>query len=116
MKMDTESVCGFRKIGKIGVRRCLTVLLAGCAAFGWWGALYPQFTLLSGTYKVVREADSGLDASVPAEELSTEAAKDGTLYWQILCADRSQIRVKSKIWENWKTSKGVGSERYESGD
>ena len=107
MKMDTESVCGFRKIGKIGVRRCLTVLLAGCAAFGWWGALYPQFTLLSGTYKVVREADSGQAVSESA---------DGTLYWQILCADRSQIRVKSKIWENWKTSKGVGSERYESGD
>ena len=107
MKMDTESVCGFRKIGKIGVRRCLAVLLAGCAAFGWWGALYPQFTLLSGTYEVVREADSGQDVSESA---------DGTLYWQILCADRSQIRVKSKIWENWKTSKEVGSERYESGD
>lgn len=115
-------------------RRCLTVLLAGCAAFGWWGALYPQFTLVSGSYQVVCEAEGMQDISqdglrdiltvtqenegAPQEKCAAwNYRQDGrALYWQILDADRSQIRVKSRLLENWKALRGAGSETYESGD
>ena len=80
-----------------------------CAVFGWWGALYPRFTLLEGTYEIIYEGDNS-EMEKPAEE-----DKD-MLYWQILGADRSQIRVKSRIWEEWKALRKAGSESYESGD
>ena len=81
------------------IRNSLAIVLIGCAALGWWGALYPQFTLLSGTYEVIYEEDHLEDMQDKRE-----------LYWQILSADRSQIRMKSKILEDWKALREARSE------
>ncbi|MBR1853907.1 MAG: hypothetical protein IJ794_12330 [Lachnospiraceae bacterium] len=98
---------------QVGIKKTAPYLVSGivtgCAVLGWWGALYPRFTLLDGTYEIIYEGDNS-DMSKPAEE-----DKD-MLYWQILGADRSQIRVKSRIWEEWKALKKAGRESYESGD
>ena len=105
------------KVHRIAGQRCLTIVLTGCAALGWWGALYPQFTLLSGTYGIICEEN--IEESVPGnavdaekeEVFSEEREPDKReLYWRILDADRSQIRVKSRILEDWKALLGAGSE------
>ena len=72
-------------------KRGIFVILTLCAILGWWGALYPQFTLLRGTYRIVSEdtSESQIDSS--------------ELYWEILDADRSRIRLKSRLLTDWKT-------------
>lgn len=78
-------------------KRVLSAALMLCAAFGWWGALYPQFTLLQGTYEIVCE--EGADVSAGYAE---EAEADGSeLYWNILNADSSRIRFKSRLLTDW---------------
>ncbi len=87
------------------MKKTISGILAICAALGWWGALYPQFTLVEGTYQIVEEptvADSG--------ENRLETELDGSrLYWSILDADCSQIRFKSRLLTEW-------SEFHESGN
>ena len=121
----------------------LSVLLTCCAVFGWWGALYPEFTLLTGTYEVVyEEADqkesgketgqkesgketgqkeSGKETGqkesgkeTGQKESPAETEDKDVLYWQIMGADQSQIRLKSRLLEDWKAWKKAGSESYES--
>lgn len=108
------------------VKDLLYVLCTLCAAWGWWGAVYPQFTLLDETYNVVWEKPeevSGVWRKSGETKGSTEqngfgvgsdstdaAGSDitsdaGALYWQILNADSSRIRLKSRLWDNWNALK-----------
>lgn len=87
------------------MKRVISGFLAVCAAIGWWGALYPQFTLMEGTYRIVQEdevAKSG--ESVIESELNSSE-----LYWSILDADCGRIRFKSKLLTDWR-------ELHESGN
>ena len=94
----------------------LSVLLTCFAVFGWWGALYPEFTLLTGTYEVVyEEADQKESGKETGQKESPAETEDkDVLYWQIMGADQSQIRLKSRLLEDWKAWKKAGSESYES--
>lgn len=56
-----------------------------CAALGWWGAIYPQFTMVKGTYGII------------GEESLAGSENGGDIYWEIMDADRSHIRVKSRL-------------------
>ncbi len=67
-------------------------VLAVCAALGWWGAVYPQFTMVKGTYEIVYE-----DGSAQTECDAAEAEDGRDVYWEILEADRGQIRFKSRL-------------------
>ncbi len=79
------------------VARSISAVLTLCAVWGWWGALYPEFTLLRGTYSIVSE-----DASVPNETNMIESETDSReLYWEILGADPSRIRFKSRLLTEW---------------
>ncbi|MCM1113687.1 MAG: hypothetical protein NC399_10595 [Muribaculum sp.] len=80
--------------------RMMQAALTLCAAFGWWGALYPQFTLLKGTYEIVCEEESGMSGGDRAEE-----PDGGGLYWDILNADSSRIRFKSRLLTDWNAFK-----------
>lgn len=83
-------------IRKFIIKNIIPALLAGCAALGWWGAIYPQFTLLRGTYEIVCEEDEQCGESMMESEL------DGAqLYWDILEADCSRIRFKSRLFTEW---------------
>lgn len=79
------------------MRKMIAGILTICAALGWWGALYPQFTLVEGTYRIVEEkADF-------SEEKCEETALDGSgIYWSLLEADCSQIRFKSRLLTEWR--------------
>lgn len=80
------------------MKRVVSGILAVCAAIGWWGAFYPQFTLMEGTYRIVNEG-----GEVESGEYMTESELDSSeLYWSILDADCSRIRFKSKLLTDWR--------------
>lgn len=94
---------------KLIIKKTISLVLMLCAVLGWWGALYPQFTLLRGTYNVVYE-----DISVPdgTEETESKELKEleidsRELYWEILDADRSRIRFKSRLLTDWNALRGA---------
>lgn len=71
------------------------VLCAGlvcCAALGWWGVLYPQFALNEDTYCIVSR-----DGTVQSDESVVELESGDTIYMEILNADSSKIRFRSKL-------------------
>lgn len=68
-------------------RVSLQIMLTLCALWGWWGILYPEFTLTEDTYRVVYDED---DAEI-AEESPRE------LYLRLLHAPKGQVRFRSKL-------------------
>lgn len=68
------------------------ILLCVCAAFGWWGLLYPELTMTPSTYHIVYE-----DGTVQERENMVEWDFEDDVYWEVLDADRSQIRFKSRL-------------------
>lgn len=89
----------------IFIKRGISIVLTLCAVLGWWGALYPQFTLLRGTYRIVYEDTSVQERTAETDSIEdTEPQIDSSeLYWEILDADRSRIRLKSRLLTDWKT-------------
>lgn len=69
----------------LGIRIAVCV----CAAFGWWGALYPELTLTPDTFKVYGE--------VPTQEQLTGAE----LYRALLEADTGEIHFRSRLLSEW---------------
>lgn len=67
----------------------LQFLVWTCAALGWWGIIYPEFTLTSDTCRIVDESGSYIGTD--------DACAGIELYQDILQADRNHIRPKSKI-------------------
>ncbi len=77
------------------MKKIVSGCLAICAAMGWWGVLYPQFTLMEGTYEIVQETPEGTR--------ETESELDSSeLYWSILDADCGRIRFKSRLLTDWR--------------
>ena len=71
-------------------RASLQILMTLCALWGWWGMLYPEFTLTADTYCVVYEEDAetaGNEQGVSAREL----------YQKLLQASKGQVRFRSKL-------------------
>lgn len=66
--------------------------LVCCAAFGWWGVLYPQFALNQDTYAIVSQ-----DGTVQSEDDVVEWESGDKIYMEILNADSSRIRFRSKL-------------------
>lgn len=73
----------------------IRIAFAVCAALGWWGVLYPELTMTPDTYRVVCE-----DGTVQADENMVEWDFDNDIYREILNADRSRIRFKSKLFQS----------------
>lgn len=76
----------------------IKVLCAGlilCGAMGWWGILYPQLTMTPDTYRVVSE-----NGAVQKDYEVVEWDFDDSIYMEILNADSSRIRFRSKLLEN----------------
>lgn len=77
---------------RIGASKVLCTVLVCGAAFGWWGVLYPQFALNRDTYRIVSE-----DGTVQEGEDMVEWEAGDTVYMEILNADSSRIRFRSKF-------------------
>jgi len=73
---------------KLAVFRMVCTL---CVALGWWGMLYPDFTMTPDTYQVVWEETVQQEASMLEWDDQEE------IYDLILKADSGQIRFKSRF-------------------
>jgi len=66
-----------------------------CAAYGWWGLLYPQLTLTPDTVKVYTEEELEIsDGQTP------EWSFDDDLYRALLEAGPDKITFRSKLLAN----------------
>lgn len=68
------------------------MLIWVCAAAGWWGMLFPEFTLTGDTYEI---------AGVSYEELSEEEKEfleQADIQELLRNAEPGQIKVKSKLF------------------
>ena len=87
------------------------IILGICAAFGWWGLLYPELTMTPSTYKVVYE-----DNAVQQQENVVEWEFEDDIYWRMLEADSSRIRFKSRLLMNMNVLQEQGRGSHESGE
>lgn len=69
----------------------MKMALCICGVLGWWGVLYPELVLTADTYRVCN--DNG------QEEQRLSADED--VYWNLLKADRSEIRFRSRLLVEW---------------
>ena len=80
-----------KDIGTAKVKAAVKILAVVCAAFGWWGVLYPELTMTPDTYAVIPEE---------AVQNSPEVVEwdfDSNVYWNLLEAESSQIRFRSRL-------------------
>lgn len=70
-----------------------------CAAFCWWGLLYPELTMTPDTYHVIWSEDA-LASGVPLAEWDEES----DIYRILLETDTDNIRYKSKLLEYLKSA------------
>lgn len=77
------------------MKKDIRIILCICAAFGWWGLLYPELALTSDTYRVVDE-----DGAVCESGAEGEWSPDGSIYWRLLGTDSSQVRFRSKLLDS----------------
>lgn len=80
------------------MKRVVSGIMAVCAAIGWWGALYPQFTLVEGTYRIVNEDES----AIVCEDITQPELNGSRLYWSLLNEECSNIKFKSRLLTDWR--------------
>ncbi len=100
--------------------REIKILFGICAAFGWWGALYPELMLLPDTYRVVIVEEDCSGEILPDKNSSSKIATKKEkaykvekyaddwriteeMYQDILEAEGDRIVIKSKLWEDINT-------------
>ena len=82
----------------------IKMVLCVCAAFGWWGVLYPELVLTSDTCRIyggqVNENTVWDDASRNDLTLKNDLdAQD--MYWNLLNAGKGEIRFRSRLFTEW---------------
>lgn len=102
--------CTEDKICNNKLMLALRILITLCAAYGWWGVLYPEFTMTPDTYRVVYETDT-----VQEGEEVLEYNLDDDIYKTILKSDRSRIRFRSKLLVNLTALKEQERDIHDSG-
>lgn len=72
---------------KLKIKKAMWLILA----FGWWGVLYPEFTLTEDTFRIVWVTEKA------PEDWEEESATE--IYYDLLQAEPGQIKIKSKLLE-----------------
>lgn len=68
----------------------LKITACVCAAFGWWGVLYPELVLTPDTYRVCQETEGKVQQQSGEE-----------IYFQLLEAEKGEIHFRSRLLEKW---------------
>lgn len=71
----------------------IRILISVCAAFGWWGLIYPQLALTPDTVVIKTEAEDG-----GCQDLPPEWDFDGSLYRELLSAAPGKITFRSRLF------------------
>ena len=75
------------------------------ACYGFWGCLFPDLTLVSGTYRIIYE-NTGSDFSDAEQSIQYGGDK---LYADIL-EGRVSVVYRSRLWEIIKSKCGLGND------
>lgn len=73
-------------------KMAIRIMVCVCAAYAWWGVLYPELTLTPDTYVVLDEY-----GAVHKEQNMVEWDFNSDLYRTLLETDSSKIQFKSKL-------------------
>ena len=77
------------------------IFVTVCAAWGWWGVLYPELTMTPDTYCIIYEETGAPTESYVQEQVEmVEWKLDNDIYETVLGAERSQIRFRSRLLTN----------------
>jgi len=72
------------------------IALCVCAAFGWWGVLYPELVLTADTYRIC-----GSEQDKQGIQDIQNLSADQDIYWKLLKADRDDICFRSRLFIEW---------------
>lgn len=75
----------------------LRITASLCAAFGWWGLLYPELALTPDTVEIRVEDEDGNLRPIPGQW-----SFDSGLYLELLAAEPDQITFRSRLLTNLK--------------
>ena len=87
------------------------VFVTLCAAWGWWGFLYPELTMTVDTYRVVTESGTVQETD---EVIEWDFNKD--IYKTVLRADGSRVRLRSRLLTNMTAFTEQGRGIHDSGN
>ena len=68
------------------------------ACYGFWGCLFPDLTLVGGTYRIVSEEEESI------------AGYDGDKLYADILAGRVTVVYRSRLWEIIKSKCGLGND------
>ena len=71
------------------------------ACYGFWGCLFPDLTLVGGTYRIVYE---------DTENRSSDGAYDGEKLYADILEGRVNVVYRSRLWEIIKSKCGFGND------
>jgi hypothetical protein len=71
------------------------------ACYGFWGCLFPDLTLVGGTYRVIYEN---------AENSALNAEYDGDKLYADLLEGKVTVVYRSRLWEIIKSKCGLGND------
>lgn len=74
----------------------IRIIIGMCAAFGWWGFLYPELTLTPETVRIISE-----DAQGERIDVTGEWDFDSTLFQELLHAEAGSVRFRSRLLTEW---------------
>lgn len=75
------------------------------ACYGFWGCLFPDLTLVGGTYRIVSEDTKTSDA-----EVSGGAGYDAEALYADILDGRVTVVYRSRLWEIIKSKCGLGND------
>jgi len=93
-----------KKMTKLGtvkntVRYTICIISVVTACYGFWGCLYPDLTLVKGTYRIVEETEMSDAASQESEKLGQRYRGDKEELYADILAGKVQVTFRSKILE-----------------
>ena len=71
------------------------------ACYGFWGCLFPDLTLVGGTYRIVYE---------DTESMEPGAAYDGEKLYEDILKGRVTVVYRSRLWEIIRSKCGLGND------
>ena len=71
------------------------------ACYGFWGCLFPDLTLVGGTYRIIYD---------DTENRISDAAYDGEKLYADILEGRVTVVYRSRLWEIIKSKCGLGND------
>ena len=75
------------------------------ACYGFWGCLFPDLTLVGGTYRIIYD-----DAETNSLDVEESVQYDGDKLYEDILEGRVTVVYRSRLWEIIKSKCGFGND------